>query len=34
MTDMHKDPAALADVIRVYVEATSSSVRFLIAKNE
>ena len=34
MTDVHKDPAALADVTRVYAEATISSVRFLITENE
>jgi len=34
MTDMRKDPTALVDATRVYAEATSSSVRFLITKNE
>ena len=34
MTDIHKHPTTLADATRVYVEATSSSVRFLIAENE
>jgi len=31
---MRKHPKALADATRVYVEATSSSVCFLIAENE
>lgn len=34
MTNVHKDPTALDDATRVYVEATSSSVFFLIAENE
>ena len=34
MTYVHKHPAVLVDATRVYVEATSSSVHFLIAKNE
>ena len=34
VTDVHKHPAALVDATRVYAEATSSSVRFLIAENE
>ena len=34
VTDVHKHPPALADATRVYAEATSSSVCFLIAENE
>ena len=34
VSDVHKHPTALADATRAYVEATSSSVRFLIAENE
>lgn len=34
MPDVHKHPTALADATRVYAEANSSSVHFLIAKNE
>jgi len=34
VTDMCKHPSALANVTRVYFEATSSSVCVLIAKNE
>ena len=32
--DVFKHPVALADATRVYAEATSSSVRFLIYENE
>lgn len=32
--DMCKHPTALADATKVYAEATSSSVRFLIVENE
>lgn len=32
--DVRKHPATLANATRVYAEATSSSVRFLIAENE
>lgn len=34
VTDVHKHPTTLADATRVYIEATSSSVHFLIAENE
>jgi len=34
VTDVHKHPAALVDATRVYAQATSSSVCFLIAENE
>jgi len=34
VTDVHKHPASLANATRVYAEATSSSVHFLIAENE
>jgi len=34
MIDVHKHPAVLADAIKVYDEATSSSVCFLISENE
>ena len=34
VSDMHRHLVALADATRVYVEATSSSVHFLIAENE
>ncbi len=34
MYDVHKHPASLADATIVYVEASSSSVRFLIDENE
>jgi len=34
VTNVHKYPASLANATRVYVKATSSSVRFLIPKNE
>ena len=34
VSDVRKHPAALDDATRAYVEATSSSVRFLIAENE
>ena len=34
VTYVHKNPAALVDATRVYVESTSSSVHFLIAENE
>ena len=34
MSDMCKHPITLADATRAYAEATSSSVRFLIAENE
>ena len=34
VSDVRKHPVALADATRVYVEATSSSVHFLIAENE
>lgn len=34
MADVRKQPAALADVTKVYTEATSSILRLLIAENE
>ena len=34
VTGVHKHPATLDDATRVYVKATSSSVHFLISKNE
>ena len=34
VSDVRKQLAILADATRVYAEATSSSVHFLIAKNE
>lgn len=34
VTDVHKDPIALADATRVYAKATSCSVLFLIVENE
>jgi len=34
VTDVHKNPTALADETRLYAKATISSVHFLIAKNE
>jgi len=34
VSDVHKHPAALVDATRAYVEATSSSVRFLIEANK
>jgi len=34
VSDVHKHPAALDDATRVYAEATSSTVHFLIAENE
>lgn len=34
MTDVHKHPVAFSNATRVYVEATSSSVHFLIVEND
>ena len=34
VTNVHKHPDTLVDATRVYAKATSSSVHFLIAKNE